>query len=292
MSMLAIAELATGLFIYALYHLRRTGQKPALAMPILALLAITGYLVLSTNLEIVRDYSARKFDFLLREQLRKALPRAGGSTAGSEIDVSDQIPPNVTERLAYWEYYATNIVRDFGTFSFGHAMRPDRTKYPSAHNYFLDFVYNFGVLALLPLLALIGYTVFLTHRYRSRIRESSSLLGLTLVVLFLILVDNSFKVGLRQPYPGILTYFLWGLLLSRLATMGPRADVRNALRTLGSNESDEKVPGVIGVAPKVEVGISRWEGQDRGDRDMSLAGTESWVSGDLCRCHQGKGWGT
>jgi hypothetical protein len=36
------------------------------------------------------------------------------------------------------------------------------------------------------------------------------------VVLFLILTDNSLKVGMRQPYPGILTFFFWGVLLSRL----------------------------------------------------------------------------
>jgi hypothetical protein len=37
-----------------------------------------------------------------------------------------------------------------------------------------------------------------------------------LITIFLLLIDNSFKVGLRQPYPGIITFFLWGLLLSKL----------------------------------------------------------------------------
>jgi hypothetical protein len=36
------------------------------------------------------------------------------------------------------------------------------------------------------------------------------------MVAFLVLVDSNFKVTLRQPYPGIFAYFLWGLLLSRL----------------------------------------------------------------------------
>ena len=40
--------------------------------------------------------------------------------------------------------------------------------------------------------------------------------GLAAIVLFLVVIDNSLKVGLRQPYPGILTFFLWGLLLARL----------------------------------------------------------------------------
>ena len=30
------------------------------------------------------------------------------------------------------------------------------------------------------------------------------------------MIVNMLKVGMRQPYPGIITFFLWGLLLSHL----------------------------------------------------------------------------
>ena len=33
-----------------------------------------------------------------------------------------------------------------------------------------------------------------------------------------VVIDSNFKVTLRQPYPGIFAYFMWGLLLSRLRT--------------------------------------------------------------------------
>jgi hypothetical protein len=46
--------------------------------------------------------------------------------------------------------------------------------------------------------------------------SSPEFLCLTSVVMFLLLIDNSLKVGLRQPYPGIFTFFLWGILLSKL----------------------------------------------------------------------------
>jgi hypothetical protein len=69
---------------------------------------------------------------------------------------------------------------------------------------------------LLPILAALGYTLVLIYRNRRQILGSSSLLGLTAVTIFLLIVDNSFKVGLRQPYSGIVTFFLWGVLLSRL----------------------------------------------------------------------------
>ena len=95
-------------------------------------------------------------------------------------------------------------------------MPPDRTKYPSAHNYYLDFSYNFGVAPLLPLLSLLGLTLIGVCRKWQVMRKSAPLLGLAVTVLFIVLVDNSFKVGMRQPYPGILTFFLWGLLLTQL----------------------------------------------------------------------------
>ena len=105
---------------------------------------------------------------------------------------------------------------------FGHAERPDRETSPSAHNFYLDLVYNFGIFALLPWLFLLSRTGKLMWgviRDRTATTDLYWLLG---SVAFFILVDNSLKVGFRQPYPGILMFFLWGVLLSRLAaTVAP-----------------------------------------------------------------------
>jgi tetrahydromethanopterin S-methyltransferase subunit E len=30
------------------------------------------------------------------------------------------------------------------------------------------------------------------------------------------MVDSNLKVGLRQPYPGMMMFFLWGILISML----------------------------------------------------------------------------
>jgi uncharacterized membrane protein YoaK (UPF0700 family) len=81
----------------------------------------------------------------------------------------------------------------------------------------LDFIYNFGALAILPLLFLVGFTLVQIYGHRRDVFESPALLGLCLVVLFLLIADNSLKVGLRQPYPGIFTFFLWGMLLTKLS---------------------------------------------------------------------------
>jgi hypothetical protein len=87
----------------------------------------------------------------------------------------------------------------------------DRKVATSAHNYYLDLAYNSGLVALVPVLLLIGYTA--TQLRRGMDLET---LGLVLVVGFLVVFDDNFKVTFKQPYPGILGFFLWGLLLQKL----------------------------------------------------------------------------
>ena len=134
-----------------------------------------------------------------------------------ELEANMKVPQNMSERITYWKFYAGEVLDSVKNAALGHIRPPDRTRYPSAHNYYLDFAYNFGVVALLPLLGLMTVTLAMVYQNRKTIAVSSSLLGLTTVVLILILVDNSFKVGMRQPYPGILTFFLWGVLLAELS---------------------------------------------------------------------------
>lgn len=123
------------------------------------------------------------------------------------------------ERSFYWKYYAKGIIDEIDTTLFGHKERPDRSKYPSAHNYYLDFAYNFGLISLLPIFSLIIYTVHLIIKSRYQIMSSPIFLGITFITLFFIFIDNSFKVGFRQPYPGIYSFFIWGLLLSLLSNL-------------------------------------------------------------------------
>ena len=126
------------------------------------------------------------------------------------------IPPNITGRMNYWHYYYGMVMATPKTFFIGNAETPDRSEYPSAHNYYLDYLFNFGFLAFLPMLIIILTTFVLIFSNRKIILSSSSFTGLCFVTLFLLLIDNSLKVGLKQPYSGIFTFFLWGVLLNRL----------------------------------------------------------------------------
>jgi hypothetical protein len=135
-----------------------------------------------------------------------------------------KIPVNTLIRMHYWRNYIVKIVSSPKILLIGNNEIPDRDEYPSAHNYYLDFIYHFGLLALFPILVLLIYTCMMIYRQRHKICCSPGLTGLCCVTMFLLLIDNSLKVGLRQPYSGIFTFFLWGLLLSRLCDLNMAED--------------------------------------------------------------------
>lgn len=129
----------------------------------------------------------------------------------------NQMHNAVAARLRMWGFYLRGIKSaDTKTFLFGHPAVPQRNIYPSAQNYYLDTLYNFGFITLLPIFAFVIYTIRLTWVSRLEVLSQPQLLGLGFVVYFLIFMENFFKVGLRQPYSGIFTFVLWGLLVSKL----------------------------------------------------------------------------
>ena len=123
---------------------------------------------------------------------------------------------NVVERFSDWRLFGLGIIESPKSFLFGHSRPIAREQRTSAHNFYLDFIYNFGALALLPLGTLITYTAALLWRRRREVMSSDALFALAATVAFLVLVESNLKVSLRQPYPGIAIYFFWGLLLARL----------------------------------------------------------------------------
>jgi hypothetical protein len=125
-----------------------------------------------------------------------------------------KLPINAAERWADWKLFGNGIVESLQTMVFGHVAPLAREVRTSAHNWYLDIAYTFGLISLLPIFGLIGYTVYLFVRRRTRLPLDTQ--WLAFIVCYLVVIDNNFKVSLRQPYSGIFTYFLWGLLLSRL----------------------------------------------------------------------------
>ena len=124
------------------------------------------------------------------------------------------LPVNLTDRITIWLYYWNNITQDLNSFLFGSDVVVDKKIAASAHNYFLDLMHSFGFVSLTPIFFLIFVTI---RKSIKEIRKSDvTLCGLLIIVVYLIIFDNFFKVGMRQPYPGIIMFFLWGILLNRL----------------------------------------------------------------------------
>ncbi len=134
---------------------------------------------------------------------------------------------DVRTRLDYWQYYASEVVKSPRTFLFGHKHPPDRKLYPSAHNYWLDGIYNFGTVAMLPMIFLLLWTLRTLWRWRKYILADPMLLGTSMAAVYLLLGENMIKTGMRQPYTGIITFFIWGLLIARLGIVATDKTVAN-----------------------------------------------------------------
>lgn len=207
MSMFAIFMLLAGLLGYAIYQWRHFFDKTATLLLLLVMLSTGGYLLYA------KDSMKFKFNF----NFLNAYSQSQTASSQSQITQNQSlIASKMKEKQYYWKYYAENIVRSPQTFLLGHAAPPNRAEYPSAHNYYLDIIYNFGFLALLPMLVVLVYTLMLLYRSRKELYTSTNLLSNSASVLFLLGVDNFFKIGLRQPYSGIFIFFLWGLLINKI----------------------------------------------------------------------------
>jgi len=135
----------------------------------------------------------------------------------SKFKIMTDLSNSLKEQLPYWVFYSKGIFESPEIFLFGHATRPDRNAYPSAHNFYLDLIYHFGMISLLPFI----YLIFITIRNGWQVVNTGlatpDLVMLIALVGFFIFVDNSFQVSLRQPYPGMVMFFIWGILLTKIS---------------------------------------------------------------------------
>lgn len=140
----------------------------------------------------------------------------------SYVEISAMINFNrltgmVTETVSSWRQYFAEIGGSARSLFLGHASVYDKYKFPGSHNYYLDMVRNFGLVAIIPVLLMIAYTLKAAFMAKRNVLSNPMLLGNGLVLLFLLVIDNSTQVSLRQPYSGVFTFFIWGLFLARLS---------------------------------------------------------------------------
>ena len=210
-SLTAMGALVFGLFCFVYVNFRQS-QSGVLAAILLtaALVAGSGYGLLSFSVSNLATKEQAQNPVAQQSLPDKLILHE------SKVESAIRMPLGVLQRVDYWLFYGRAIVESPSSLLLGHVKPPDRAVYPSAHNYWLDVSYNFGVLSLLPLLFLTFLTGYDLWQRRLCLKHNPALLGLAVPVSYLLLIENMLKVGMRQPYPAIITFFIWGLLIARL----------------------------------------------------------------------------
>ena len=125
----------------------------------------------------------------------------------------------IIHRTEWYSLYFFEITSSIKSFLFGSNIKNELYKItPGVFNYYLDFIYNFGSISIVPLLLLISLTVTRIIKYTKINTISSENLFIIVVLAVVVFIDSFLKVSLKQPYIAIILYFLWGICLSSLAT--------------------------------------------------------------------------
>ncbi|NLA41661.1 MAG: hypothetical protein GX874_09680 [Smithella sp.] len=206
LSLLTMFFLISFISAYSFFQLKRYRKIYAIILAVVMIGGIQGYYSIMKNF-IMTGQSA---DNMMTWQYEGKFERIN----------QGKTPANVEDRKGDWKLYYNGIVESGKTLILGHPAPFPREVKTSAHNWYLDTAYNFGLISLLPVILLLIYTLNLL--WQGRAEWPPGTLWLAAIVLYLVVVDSNFKVTLRQPYPGIFTFFMWGMLLSNLRRINPK----------------------------------------------------------------------
>lgn len=173
----------------------RARQRYMMAMLLLILFSSLGYSILKENVQQQRETVAFEQEY------------ESDTNSPEDRPAADMKPD--TDEVNQW----LEVLENPAIIIFGHAVPMERHELDRSTNYYADLVYNFGLIVVLPLLFLLSYTVF---RFAVSEQKSPVLIGLFLIVLYQITVVGMTKFALKQPYSGIIIFFLWGVLLTML----------------------------------------------------------------------------
>ncbi len=175
------------------------------------------FLILLLMVSILFTFSSSPSSF--QKKYHSFFPEISQTDNNHKMESNKDEVVNVNDRLIYWKIYWKGISKNIHTVLFGNTKMIDRELAPSAHNYYLDLLYNFGIISLLPIFYLLFVTLKIIYQDRRKIIYAADFLALTVLVVFFIFVDNMLKVGFRQPYPGIIMFFLWGVLINKIVSI-------------------------------------------------------------------------
>ena len=200
-----------GLVVFSLsFAFFARGRKIDFIIPMIILMFITAYFYANSQLAPIIQKQNKEMGIAERAIFGGKFFDNNGNFLYSD---KFKAPINVVMRADLAKLYLHGIFDSRMAFLFGNSDPISRKVTSSAHNYYLDMSYSFGVLACFPILMLLIYSSVRVLKNHS---QGDCLIWLFLIVLYLAVVDSFFKVTLRQPYPGLITFFMWGAVLRRL----------------------------------------------------------------------------
>lgn len=203
---LAMGALVTGMFGFLVSRAAARFRPGFIA---LALLMLVGCVATTVGYAVKHQDKFPSMAIIFAPAFNKFAPLLAG-----------EIPPNVQERFDDWRLFGSRIIETPRALVVGRPEPMPREIRTSPHNWYLDIAHTFGLVGLLPIVLLISYTI--RFLWANRTDLPGELRWLAAIVAFLVLIDSNFKVTLRQPYPGIFAFFLWGMLLQQLKTVHSR----------------------------------------------------------------------
>lgn len=120
-------------------------------------------------------------------------------------------PANIILRIEIYKNYFQAISNDKRILFLGDKNGKLDKKFKSSHNLILDIIYKFGLILVIPYLYLFFSILHKLSKFKNKKNDFTSFL----VLLIAILVENFFKLSLKQPYPGIISFYLIGYYLKK-----------------------------------------------------------------------------
>ena len=120
-------------------------------------------------------------------------------------------PKNITLRIEIYKKYFKTILNNKKILLIGDKNRELDKKFKSSHNLILDIIYKFGLILVIPYLYLFFVILIKLNNCRGKTNDFISLL----ILFIVIFIENFFKVSLKQPYPGIISFYLIGYYLKK-----------------------------------------------------------------------------
>lgn len=214
--------------IFSLFALWHTGERARIVLTCLLTLVIiqvvtvaslNGAAALTIGVVLWAAYYWQ--DRHLRRPLLSAVLISLGASVVYTLALGASHPWSILHapqdvRNEQWQFFANAIINTPQILLTGSDVPLDRYLHPSAYNYWLDVIYRLGVLPLIPLITLLVFIMRKVWEQRLIILKSPLCIGTTFIIFNIFFIESMFGAGLRQPYSGLISFFILGCLIAQL----------------------------------------------------------------------------